>query len=636
MDERVDRRDSLQPGRRAAGHAARPRPALAATRTRACVAVRVDATSCRRAASSLLPEDVADTALYGCIVPDSRARARASRATSASPWPPWPRPTPRAAARRAELPRGRLRRAARRLRARSARSPRARRWCTTSTSLRGAAGDLDGLRPGGGNVLPPLPARCTAAARPGFDEADVVVEGEWTCAGAAHAPLEPHACAAEWSDGRLTVWTGTQTPFNVRARARRGVRRSTEGDVRVVVAADGRQLRRQDVHAASRRSPPRWRARPAGRCASCCRATRSSSRSCAIPRASACGSAPGATARSWRAACGPSGTRARTPTPARTSPRRAAGPPSARTASTTSRSTRSASTRTRPPAGAFRGYAATQAVWASEQCVDLLAERARRRPARAAAAQRAARRRPLRDRRDDARLPRRGVPRARRRAHRLERGQARQGPVRADEGHADAEPLPRPRIELVEGALHGRERDDRHRPGARPDASRQLAAAALGCDAAIIDTAGVDTDSSPFDTRTTSSRSTHMMAGALGNAARELRAAHRRRARGRSPATCCFVGDAVEIVGSPGTRRALADARRRSRARASGRSTAGSTPRRGRASPRRTGTRAPAAVEVARRRGDRLRRDRRPRGRGLRGPRRRRRRAPRCRTTARS
>ena len=44
-------------------------------------------------------------------------------------------------------------------------------------------------------------------------------------------------------------------------------------------------------------------------------------------------------------------------------------------------------------------------------------------------------------RRGAARLPRRGVPRGRRRAHRLARGPARQGPVRADEGHADAEPL---------------------------------------------------------------------------------------------------------------------------------------------------------------------------------------------------
>ncbi|HEV2275985.1 MAG TPA: molybdopterin cofactor-binding domain-containing protein, partial [Acidobacteriaceae bacterium] len=31
-----------------------------------------------------------------------------------------------------------------------------------------------------------------------------------------HAPLEPRAAVAEWSDGRLTVWTGSQNPFGVR------------------------------------------------------------------------------------------------------------------------------------------------------------------------------------------------------------------------------------------------------------------------------------------------------------------------------------------------------------------------------------------------------------------------------------
>ena len=29
--------------------------------------------------------------------------------------------------------------------------------------------------------------------------------------------MEPHAALAEWEDGRLTVWAGTQTPFNTRA-----------------------------------------------------------------------------------------------------------------------------------------------------------------------------------------------------------------------------------------------------------------------------------------------------------------------------------------------------------------------------------------------------------------------------------
>jgi isoquinoline 1-oxidoreductase len=32
----------------------------------------------------------------------------------------------------------------------------------------------------------------------------------------AHAPLEPRAAVAEWADGKLTVWTGTQRPFGVR------------------------------------------------------------------------------------------------------------------------------------------------------------------------------------------------------------------------------------------------------------------------------------------------------------------------------------------------------------------------------------------------------------------------------------
>ena len=32
----------------------------------------------------------------------------------------------------------------------------------------------------------------------------------------AHAPLEPRAAVAEWTDGTLTVWTGTQRPFGVR------------------------------------------------------------------------------------------------------------------------------------------------------------------------------------------------------------------------------------------------------------------------------------------------------------------------------------------------------------------------------------------------------------------------------------
>ncbi|MGH9159135.1 MAG: xanthine dehydrogenase family protein molybdopterin-binding subunit, partial [Vicinamibacteraceae bacterium] len=33
----------------------------------------------------------------------------------------------------------------------------------------------------------------------------------------AHVPLEPRAAVAEWNDGKLTVWVGTQRPFGVRS-----------------------------------------------------------------------------------------------------------------------------------------------------------------------------------------------------------------------------------------------------------------------------------------------------------------------------------------------------------------------------------------------------------------------------------
>jgi isoquinoline 1-oxidoreductase len=39
----------------------------------------------------------------------------------------------------------------------------------------------------------------------------------YTIAYIAHVPLEPRAAVAEWSDDKLTVWTGTQRPFGVRS-----------------------------------------------------------------------------------------------------------------------------------------------------------------------------------------------------------------------------------------------------------------------------------------------------------------------------------------------------------------------------------------------------------------------------------
>ena len=50
----------------------------------------------------------------------------------------------------------------------------------------------------------------------GFEAADGVVEETYRTAGAAHAPMEPNAAVARWDGDRLEVTTGTQTPFNMR------------------------------------------------------------------------------------------------------------------------------------------------------------------------------------------------------------------------------------------------------------------------------------------------------------------------------------------------------------------------------------------------------------------------------------
>ncbi len=47
-------------------------------------------------------------------------------------------------------------------------------------------------------------------------QADVVVEETYRTAAAQHAAMEPHACVARWDGDRLEVFTGTQTPFNLR------------------------------------------------------------------------------------------------------------------------------------------------------------------------------------------------------------------------------------------------------------------------------------------------------------------------------------------------------------------------------------------------------------------------------------
>jgi nicotinate dehydrogenase subunit B len=68
--------------------------------------------------------------------------------------------------------------------------------------------------------------------------APIRLEQTYTVAYIAHAPLEPRAALAEWQDGRLTVWTGTQRPFGVRTELAEALRLPEE-KVRVIVPDTG-------------------------------------------------------------------------------------------------------------------------------------------------------------------------------------------------------------------------------------------------------------------------------------------------------------------------------------------------------------------------------------------------------------
>ena len=67
-----------------------------------------------------------------------------------------------------------------------------------------------------------------------LSKAKQVLKQSYHVAYAQHAPLEPRAAVAEWKDGKLTVWTGTQNPFGVRSELTRAFHLSAE-NVRVIV-----------------------------------------------------------------------------------------------------------------------------------------------------------------------------------------------------------------------------------------------------------------------------------------------------------------------------------------------------------------------------------------------------------------
>jgi CO/xanthine dehydrogenase Mo-binding subunit len=72
----------------------------------------------------------------------------------------------------------------------------------------------------------------------GLKASDFTREGTYTVAYIAHTPLEPRAAVAEWNEGKVTVWTGTQVPFGVRSELAEAFS-IPETNVRVIVPDTG-------------------------------------------------------------------------------------------------------------------------------------------------------------------------------------------------------------------------------------------------------------------------------------------------------------------------------------------------------------------------------------------------------------
>ena len=78
----------------------------------------------------------------------------------------------------------------------------------------------------------------TGSIEEGLASAAHRLSATYTVAYIAHAPLEPRAAVAEWKDSKLTVWTGTQRPFGVRAELAAAFH-IPEANVRVLVPDTG-------------------------------------------------------------------------------------------------------------------------------------------------------------------------------------------------------------------------------------------------------------------------------------------------------------------------------------------------------------------------------------------------------------
>jgi CO/xanthine dehydrogenase Mo-binding subunit len=69
----------------------------------------------------------------------------------------------------------------------------------------------------GGNICSHFKLRQGDVER-GFTEADFVFEDTFRSPAVQHVPLEPHVTVAQYTNGKLTIWTSTQMPHAIRAQ----------------------------------------------------------------------------------------------------------------------------------------------------------------------------------------------------------------------------------------------------------------------------------------------------------------------------------------------------------------------------------------------------------------------------------
>ena len=330
--------------------------------------------------------------------------------------------------------------------------------------------------------------------------------------------MEPHAALAEWEDGRLTIWSGTQTPFNTRADLA-GLFGIAEEEIRVVappmggsfgaktfvrlealVAALARKagrpvkavLDRAEEFVTLNRHPAVVRVRIGARGDGTLVAKEVD---CWADTGAYADCGPGVATKMGYAGVGPYRI------------------PHVRVDSL-------AVYTNLPPAGAFRGYGAMQSVWASERTMDLLAAELDLSPLELR------RRNLLRDGDTFA------TGEVMHDVHFEECLQAA-----ADAVGYEADPRGKGLCVLLKGmqtpsrAEVAVERTPvgyvvRSASCEMGQDVRQsiklMAAQLLQCEPGQVEVPDPDTDSSPFDTRTTSSRSTYMMGRALAEAVRDM------------------------------------------------------------------------------------------------------------------